>query len=818
MSQENEKTQITDSVDSAVGNAADAGRTVYDSQRKNTGGKAVRNGREKSGKASPGTQSDKPSSTPKSAEGVSGASNGASTGASTAETGGGAAGGTAASSGTGASVGGATGGTTAAGGAAAGTSTGAAAGSFAGPVGTAAGAAAGGLLAFGGKIIKFLIFAVILFLMIIGAIIEELVPNVIAKPVATATSLAKGIYEQVKNVFRGLLDFFTGGGSSAETEMIKDFNDATIYAVGVIDDILESAYADAEEELRKECEEKGYDFETTLDSSMSERNLFTATDYAFIISTYSVTTDFMNMTVADFKEQLREHLKITYNIETEEQTKEEWDPVPIYYYEGPTEVSYIKEYKTVTHTDSKGNTYSEEVPVYATAQVYEKTTTVDKREDGTGYWISNREGENVTNYVDAMLLEHDSDSDDVLKGKYILGPVVGKPAEVLVKPEIKTVTYGEVTLSAYKNEDVYRMFDVDPEAPYVEGYDEPTNRKMIEMRQRMCEQAVNAVLATSHVVYATDGLSELEIQEYLDGLPAGTSGNRKQVIKTALSLVGMVPYYYGGKPSHTGWDDSWWSTVSPDHKGRTKKGLDCSGYVQWVFATAGFNGGNLDNRLLSTGSISNLQYITKDELQPGDIGLKYQGDSKHTGIYMGNDTWIHCSSSGTVVVAPGYSGFPLYKRYMPSVMEGDDLYSDAIETYSKASSWDYPQDQWYLISQCVFQECADNGEGTIAVGECIRNRVISPDFPNDPYSVITQKGQFESYGAGHYKTRRPTADQIEFVKQTIGGTKSIMNNPNVLFFVSESYHKKNFLTGKSWLKKAGYRVFGNYGGNVYYIK
>ena len=53
---------------------------------------------------------------------------------------------------------------------------------------------------------------------------------------------------------------------------------------------------------------------------------------------------------------------------------------------------------------------------------------------------------------------------------------------------------------------------------------------------------------------------------------------------------------------------------------------------------------------------------------------------------MGNDTWIHCSSSGTVVVAPGYSGFPTYKRYRPSEMEQDNLYTDEIMIYSKAPS------------------------------------------------------------------------------------------------------------------------------------
>lgn len=698
--------------------------------------------------------------------------------------------------------------TSAGAGAASGVTAGASAGSAAGPVGTVIGAAAGAVLP---KIIKWVCIIVILGLFLLGGIIEELVPNVITKPVATTLGIIHGIYEKIKSIVKNMIDFFTGGGNVQEEEMVETLEEATQYCVDIIDEMLEASYEEASEDIRQLCEEKGYDYEATMDSFSGQGGIYNSANYAFIIATYSVSTDFQNVTVSEFKEKFRRKLKITYELSDEAHTKEVYDSLPIYAYE-PMEVTICQD----EDTDEEGNTDHDK----STFTIYEKTAEVDKREDGTGYWISDPDGEMVTNYVDATLIDHYDDScsdNDELEGRYVLGPVVGEPAEIRVYPTKRTITYGEITMTPYQNEQVYEMFDVDPEARYQEDY-ETTNRQMVEMRMKMMEGLVNTILTTAHVEYATNGLTKEQIEEYMASLPTDLSGNRKQVIKTALSLVGMVPYYYGGKPHNTGWNDNWWSTVEPDHKGRRKAGLDCSGYVQWVFATAGFNGGNLDSSLLSTGSISKLQYITKDELQPGDIGLKYQGDSRHTGIYMGNDTWIHCSSSGTVVVAPGYSGFPTYKRYKPSEMEQDNYYNDEITIYSKAPSYEYTGDRWYFISQCVYQECSTNVEGTIAVAECIKNRCLSPQFPNDPVAVLTQPKQFEAYGSGAYHKRTPTADQIELVKEGISGTKCSLYNKDVLFFVSKSYHYKNWHSGGSWLYDAGYKIFGLYGDNMYYIK
>lgn len=819
MAEHENKDHVSDTLEAGMDTAGDIANNAYnhykDRQNAASGNTPQRNN--SSGNSTKSKDSNSPSKVPDSPQptnntfssspnvnaGTAGAASGTGTSVGTsgassvAGTAAGASTGTAAGAATGAAAGTAAG---AAAGAGAGATAGATIGTAVGPLGTVTGAVVGGVAS---SIIKWIVISSLLFLFCIAGIVEELVPNLILKPVGEAVSLIKGIVSKVTDAIHNFINFFTGNDTD-DTEMVETLEDATQYCVDVIDEMLESAYEDAREEVQKLCEEKGYDYQTSIDSLGSEGGMFNTTNYAFIISTYSVTTDFNNVTIADFKSQLRKKLKITYTLSTEEKEKEEYDPVMIPKYEATTVRICVDE-----DEDEEGNTEHD----YANITVYKKTDEVDKRPDGTGYWISNLDGEEVTNYVPATLYPNSGHDDDILEDYYILGSTVDLAEKVLVKPTVRTVKYADVTLSPFKNEDVYTMFDVDPDGIYMDGY-ETTNRQIIEARMRMIENIVNDILTTAHSSYGGQGLTQEEIEQYLANLPEGTSGNRKEVIKTALTLVGMVPYYYGGKAHNTGWNDNWWSDCAPDLKGRTKWGLDCSGYVQWCFATAGFNGGSLDSALASTASISQLQYIEKDDLLPGDIGLIYQGDSKHTGIYMGNDTWIHCSSSGTVVISQNYN-FPIYKRYHPSEMGQDNYYKNTISLYNN-TSFSYSGDQWYFIAQVILQECSTNTEGTIAVAECIRYRCLSSSFPNDPVSVLTQAKQFEAYSSGAYKKRMPTSDQIDLIKQVIGGTKSVLKDGRVLYFLSSSAHRSTFLTGKSWLAKSGYNFFGEYGDNAFY--
>lgn len=79
---------------------------------------------------------------------------------------------------------------------------------------------------------------------------------------------------------------------------------------------------------------------------------------------------------------------------------------------------------------------------------------------------------------------------------------------------------------------------------------------------------------------------------------------REDIVKTAMGAIGKISYQWGAKST---------SEEMPSQ-------LDCSGFVQWVYRAVQ---GKTDETLASTASIgSTYEQIQKDELKPGDIGMK----------------------------------------------------------------------------------------------------------------------------------------------------------------------------------------------------
>lgn len=127
-------------------------------------------------------------------------------------------------------------------------------------------------------------------------------------------------------------------------------------------------------------------------------------------------------------------------------------------------------------------------------------------------------------------------------------------------------------------------------------------------------------------------LSAGEIDAYMDKLPAGLSRKRREIIQFALSSVGKVPYYWGGKPSRAGYEGNYFGTpINPDTKGRILKGLDCSGWINWVYWSV--TGDRLAGESTSSLALCGRR-IKRSELKPGDIILK-TGTGAHVVMFLG---------------------------------------------------------------------------------------------------------------------------------------------------------------------------------------
>lgn len=155
---------------------------------------------------------------------------------------------------------------------------------------------------------------------------------------------------------------------------------------------------------------------------------------------------------------------------------------------------------------------------------------------------------------------------------------------------------------------------------------------------------------------------------------------RGRIVDLINTTVGNIGYVWGNKPI-CGNEDA-------------HLGLDCSGYVEYIFKGLNINySGCLESTCTITESTDEIRY---EELQIGDLGLlrpygsyylnddgqtNYTGDfngdgiiddtakliANHVGIYIGkdengNDLWAHCSGRAGTVVINNFSSFKYFCR------------------------------------------------------------------------------------------------------------------------------------------------------------
>lgn len=162
-------------------------------------------------------------------------------------------------------------------------------------------------------------------------------------------------------------------------------------------------------------------------------------------------------------------------------------------------------------------------------------------------------------------------------------------------------------------------------------------------------------------------LSSTEIESYMNQLPDDTSEERKEIIRFALQSVGKVPYYWGGKPSTRNYSgNNFGSLTIPDHRGRILKGLDCSGWINWVYWSV--TGTRLPYEgtegLKSTG-----RQISRSDLKPGDI-IVITGNTPHVIMFLswapnGQIRCIHETGSvNNVTVGIMNANWPYYRNLL----------------------------------------------------------------------------------------------------------------------------------------------------------
>ena len=154
--------------------------------------------------------------------------------------------------------------------------------------------------------------------------------------------------------------------------------------------------------------------------------------------------------------------------------------------------------------------------------------------------------------------------------------------------------------------------------------------------------------------------------EAWERLPEDLSVERRMVVTYALALVDKVDYFWGGKSLVLGWDDRWGEmmevTAEGDDTTGTERpyGLDCSGFVDWVFYNASgcsYIPGQGGGAAAQHGQCADIPW---EEVQPGD--LVFYPEDDHVGIAAGRDGQgrllvVHCAAGAGGVTLSCSNGF-----------------------------------------------------------------------------------------------------------------------------------------------------------------
>ena len=112
----------------------------------------------------------------------------------------------------------------------------------------------------------------------------------------------------------------------------------------------------------------------------------------------------------------------------------------------------------------------------------------------------------------------------------------------------------------------------------------------------------------------------------VDASEAQNSGKGQEIADYALQFLGYRYVYGGSSPS----------------------GFDCSGFTSYIYKQFGYS----LNRSASD-QLKNGVAVSRNELQPGDLVLFRKNTSKpasHVGLYIGNNQFIHASTSKVGVI------------------------------------------------------------------------------------------------------------------------------------------------------------------------
>ena len=427
---------------------------------------------------------------------------------------------------------------------------------------------------------------------------------------------------------------------------------------------VDRGYQVALERVDQLIQDGGYDYELSIESLIDEAKSASGFNAAYVLAAYSASMLQQGTSADDMTAKLDAVAEQMFPISSEEKEKERVIPLTYTTYRevtvtvvfGQTFIGIVNGQMQFRYDVAvRGGYYEPDGRVTTLEPV---TTTAYRAEDVT-----------VPVYTDGRISGTTSATYYVPDGTETL------------TPSTETVVYLECTIHPFDQDVVLDAFGIDPDAPYD------------NFGITYGEAISNMATALQKTLYGAQGgsqggesvpLTDEELIAFVER--QNCNETRKHILSTALSLVGKVPYFWGGK-SDAGWNDEWNTPKVVTATGSSATGtilpygLDCSGFTDWVFKTAM----GVSIKAGSWNQWDNSYAITEAELLPGDLGFMAVPGTvpvNHVLIYAGENEdgahmWVHCTSgSGVVLNSPDYVSYyrrPINVDYDAPVLSGTGL-------------------------------------------------------------------------------------------------------------------------------------------------
>ena len=470
----------------------------------------------------------------------------------------------------------------------------------------------------------------------------------------------------------------------------------------VVSDVVDAGYDTSLARMEQIIEDGGYDYDLSMDALINYAQSSAGFDVSYILAAYSASLQQQGVSKDDMVAKLNAVSGDMFPVTYEEKEQERLVPVTYSTYRSVsvtvvtsrTQTGTINGVPQYRYTTANKTYYlpdgSETLDTEITVPAYSEVT-VD---------IPIYSGGSITGTRQATYYEADG--------------------EETLTPTAEIIKYVECTIHPFDNTVIASAFGIDMNAIYPQF--NVTYGEAIQNMANALKMTLYGTLGSGQMVPLTDA----ELIAFVNRQEC--SPMRKHILTTALSLVGKVSYFWGGK-SGPGWNDEWNTPKLVTAAGSSSTGtirpygLDCSGFSTWVFTTAvGVNIGAGCN-----GQYPNTYAVSASELLPGDLGFLADDDGwGHVLIFAGygesgERMWVHSSGgSGVILNTPSYEGSLSYRRL--SIVDYDAPVSDSTGGYGEPLyTLEVDVTHYCACTKC----CGPNAQGITASGKQVATGMVA---------------------------------------------------------------------------------------------